>query len=179
VPAIWCIVVAPSLLRESSELKRIKASFKPSLPRWGGQKVKGKALSIILISAIAGAIGALGYFATAPNVGEKSTEFYILGPEGKAQNYPTELIVGEEGGVIAGIINREHEEVTYRVEIVVNGVKSSNLEPVTLEHDEKWEKLASFAPDRPGDNQKVEFLLYRLDQDEVYHRVHLWVDVIE
>jgi len=156
VPAISCIVVAPSLLRESSELKRIKASFNLSLPGWRGQKVSGKVLSIILISAIAGAIGALGYFATAPNVGEKSTEFYILGLEGKAH---------------------EHAEVTYRVEIVVDGVKSSDLEPVTLGHNEKWEKVVTFVPDRPGDNQKVEFLLYRLDQNDVYHRVHLWIDI--
>ena len=160
-------------------MKRIKASFNLSLPGWRGQKIKGRVLSIILICAIAGAIGALGYFATAPNVGEKSTEFYILGPEGGAQNYPTELIVGKEGVVVAGIINREHEEVTYRVEIAVNGVKSSDLEPVTLGHDEKWEKVVTFAPDRPGDNQKVEFLLYRLDQNDVYHRVHLWIDAVE
>ena len=81
--------------------------------------------------------------------------------------------------MIVGVINREHEEVTYRLEIAINYVKNSEMEPVTLEHNEKWEKLASFAPSRAGDNQKVEFLLYRLDQSEVYHRVHLWIDVVE
>jgi uncharacterized membrane protein len=34
-------------------------------------------------------------------------------------------------------------------------------------------------PDRVGANQKVEFLLYRLDQDEAYNELHLWLDVAE
>ncbi len=46
--------------------------------------------------------------------GERFTEFYILGLEGKADNYPDELTVGEEGRVILGIVNHEHEDgLTY------------------------------------------------------------------
>ena len=179
VPTISCIVVTLSWLSESTEMERVKSSFKPSLPRWRGQKVKGKVLSIILISAIAGAVVALGYVITAPNVGEKSTGFYILGLEGKAQNYPTELMVGQEGRVIVGVINHEYEEVTYRIKITIDGVENSEIEPVILGHNEKWEKVVSFAPIRVGDNKRVEFLLYRLDQNDVYQRLHLWIDVKE
>ncbi len=137
---------------------------------WGG------VLSIILALAILGALGALGYVIVNP-AEESFTEFYILGLSGEAVDYPSRLVVGEEGKVRVGIINREHEPVTYRVEVVIGGVKNNEAGPVTLEHDEEWEDIVSFTPDRAGDKQKVEFLLYRQGQSEVYHRLHLWVDV--
>lgn len=141
--------------------------------------IRDRALSIILVIAILGAIGALGYVIATPKAGEKFTEFYLLGLSGEAADYPKELAVGEEGEVIVGIINREHDSVTYRVEIVIEGVKNNEVGPVTLEHNEKWERIVGFTPNRAGDNQKVEFLLYRQGQNEVYQRLHLWVDVAE
>ena len=38
------------------------------------------------------------------------TEFYALGPEGKASGYPRELMVGEETVVILGVVNKEYAE---------------------------------------------------------------------
>jgi len=63
--------------------------------------------------------------------------------------------------VKVGIINREQETVTYWVEVVIGGTKSNGVGMVTLGDGEKWEGVVGFAPDRVGDNQKVEFLLYR------------------
>lgn len=85
--------------------------------------------------------------------------------------------MGEEGKVMVGIINREGKSVTYRVEIMIDGVKNNEVGPVTLEHNEKWEVIAGFTPNRAGSNQKVEFLLYRQGQSEVYQRLYLWVNV--
>jgi len=135
-----------------------------------------RVLSIILVLAILGALGSLGYTLANPG-GERFTEFYILGLTGEATDYPKELAVGKEGKVIVGIINREREPVTYRVEIMIGGVKNNEVGPVTLEHDGEWEKIVSFTPDRAGDKQKVEFLLYRQGQSGVYQRLHLLVDV--
>lgn len=85
--------------------------------------------------------------------------------------------MGGEGKVIMDSINREYETVTYRVEVVIDGVKNNEVGPVALDHDGKWEKVIGFTPGRAGDNQKVEFLLYRQGQKEVYRRIHLPVDV--
>lgn len=133
--------------------------------------------SIILVLAIVGALGMLGYAIASPKAGEKFTEFYILGLDGKAIDYPEELIVGEEGKVKVGIINREQETATYWVEVAIEGAKSNEVGIVTLEDGEKWEGVVGFAPDRVGDNQKVEFLLYKQGWNGVYQRLHLWVDV--
>ena len=66
--------------------------------------------------------------------------------------------------------------MTYRVEVRIDGVINNEVEPVTLEPDEEWPEDIAFTPSRVGDKQKVEFLLYKQGQSEVYHQLHLWVD---
>ena len=63
-------------------------------------KVLGAVLAIVML----GALGVLCYILAAPPAGERYTEFYILGMEGKAVNYPAKLVVGKEGRVIVNDI---------------------------------------------------------------------------
>lgn len=139
----------------------------------------GRALTLLLILSIAGAIGALVFVIANPKAEERFTEFYILGLEGKAEYYPWDLTLGEEGRVILGVVNREHEATEYRVEIAIDGETVQEIGAIILDHEEKWEQEASFAPTRAGPDQKVEFLLYRGTDTEVYQDLHLWVDVSE
>ena len=139
-----------------------------------------KVLSIVLIVAILGAIGTLGYVLATPRVGEKFTEFYILGREGEAKNYLKEAVVGREQAVIVGIINREQESVSYRLQVRIDGVTNNEVGPLVLAHNEKWEEVVGFTPQRVGDNQKVEFLLYWSDESMPYQEpLRLWVNVKE
>ena len=71
------------------------------MPGWGGG-VWDKMLSTILVVAILGALGTLGYVVATTKVGEKFTQFYILGQEGEAADYPQELRIGEVGKVVVG-----------------------------------------------------------------------------
>ena len=136
-----------------------------------------KALSIALISVIICAIGGLIYIMVMPKVGERFTEFYILGPEGKAENYPSELVLGEETKVIVGIVNREHRETSYRLVVMVDGVEDNEIAPIMLAHEEKWEDEVRFLPRKAGKNRKVEFLLFREGESEPYNSLYLWIDV--
>jgi len=113
------------------------------------------------VLAIVGALGILGYVIAVLKIGEKFTEFYILGLEGTATDYPKELRVGEEGKVTVGIINWEYEAVTYGVEVRIDGVTNTQVKPIVFEHEEKWEGKISFVLKVCGDNQKIEFLLYK------------------
>lgn len=160
--------------------ERFTVSLNLSLAPWRGQGFIDTILSVILIVTIAGSMGTLGYVVAKPKVGEKFTEFYILGLEGKAIDYPRELKVGEPGKVIVGIINREHETVSYWVKVRIDGVRNNEVGPLVLEHDEKWEEVVSFTPHRAGDSHEVEFLLYKDKEREPYLKpLRLWIDVKE
>jgi uncharacterized membrane protein len=135
-----------------------------------------KALSAVLIFAVIGAIIAF-VFVVNEEPREKFTEFYILNSAGKASDYPSVLKVGVPTEVILGIVNREQATVSYEVEIRVNGEKYSELGPIVLEHRDKYEQPVSFIVGGPRGRQKVEFLLYRQGQDEVYESVYLLFDV--
>lgn len=64
-----------------------------------------KTLSVILIIALIAAVAITIYIVVFPQPGEKFTEFYILGPNGKAGDYPSNLTVSESGNMIIGIVN--------------------------------------------------------------------------
>ena len=139
----------------------------------------GKSLSIVLALIVLGAIVALIYTMAVPAPGEAFTEFYILDTGGKATDYSAQLKLGEEAGLILGIINQEQIAVSYRVEVKIDGVTNGGLGPIALSHNEKFEQLVTFTPDKAGEKQKVEFLLYKQGETGVYQSLHLWVDVAE
>lgn len=171
-------VIAWFRRRRLTAEERFVIEFQGRISGWGGGRWD-RALSIILVITIVGALGTLGYVVVKPRVGERFTEFYILGLEGEAMDYPREMAVGEGGRVIVGIINREHETVSYRMEVRIDGLKNKEVGAVVLEHDDKWEGEIRFVPMVAGDNQKAEFLLYKEGQSEAYQSLHLWVNVKE
>jgi len=138
-----------------------------------------KALSIALVVAIVVALGWLGYLIATPKPGEKFTEFYILGSQGKAENYPQQVIAGANVDVIIGVVNHEYQPTTYRVEITINGVRNKEVDIGTMAHQQKWEGEVNFVAQTPGDKQKVEFWLYRDNEAEPYLQdpLRLYIDV--
>jgi len=160
-------------------LERIKEELE-----WDRASKLDKALTIILIVAIVTSVGTLAYVITHPKPGERFTEFYILGPTGKAADYPTHLRVGQNGTVIIGIVNHEGRNVTYYVEIwLVNltwdnrtnttiihemypmpGWFNVTLPPVPVNIEGNWtpefEKNYTFSIDKPG-RWQVWFLLFK------------------
>ncbi len=76
-----------------------------------------------------------------------------------------------------GIVNREQETSSYRVSVRMNGLESEKWAPGDLAQGEKREKTISFQPVREGDNQKVEFLLFKQGQTEIYRTLHILINV--
>ncbi len=108
---------------------------------------------------------------------DKFTEFYILGLDGKAINYPQELSQGETGKLLVGIVNREQETAIYWIEVVIGDVTNNPYGKVTLKDSQKWEEKISFTLYHTGDNQKVEFRLFRQEYPGIYLNLHLWTNV--
>ena len=145
-------------------------------------------LSVVLIISIMLALSVTVYVIVTPKEGEKFTEFYVLGPEGKAEDYPINLTLGEGGEVILGVINQEYATVTYPLEIKLNG-EIIDKKSIVLTHNETWESPFVFKSVEAGEDQKLEFLLFKNpfnkslygkeDNEEPYRSLHLWVAVKE
>ena len=179
--SLTIFILATSLIawyrrRRLGQLDRFTISFNLSLPFWKAQSSVDKILSIILAVVVLGTFGTMAYVIAIPKVGERFTEFYVLGPEGKAEGYPAELTVGEKARVIVQIVNHEHEDISYRVEVTIDGMRNNEIGPVLLSHEEKWEKEVGFTAVKLGEKQEVEFILYK--EGRPYRRLNLWVDVI-
>jgi uncharacterized membrane protein len=203
--SIFILIMANIALIRHHYISKLTQELPIRLPGWQGSKFN-KSLTLILVVAILGAFGTLGYTIMNPKVGEKFSELYILGLNGKAQDYPTGFLM-QKGQVISvnygsqisdnstglgevtlGIVNHEQQKEIYSLRITISdepatvtydGKQAELIKPIELQSGEKWEQKIGFAPKHIGDKQKVEFLLYKVDNSTVENSLHLWIDVKE
>ena len=110
--------------------ERFNRTFHVSFP--ANQSKPDKVITIILTSAIIVAGTLTIYMIVVPKIGEKFTEFYVLGPTGTADKYPQNLSGGQNATVIIGISNHEYRTVNYSVGIwLVNQSTYYNTTEVT------------------------------------------------
>ena len=146
--------------------------------KFWGQDRSGHILTMVLVAAVMAGLISLGYTLATTYDSEKFSEFYILGQDGLAENYPAKLTIGEKASVIAGISNYEGKETSYRLEIVMENKTVAEVGPILLTGDETWEDSVFWIPEVAGDNQKVEFFLYKDNAVQpTLEPLHLWVDV--
>jgi uncharacterized membrane protein len=144
---------------------------------WKERSHLDKTLSIILVFVILGAMGTVIYTIAKPKTGELFTEFYILDSYGAAENYPTTINLGDTSNLTMGIVNYEGVETTYHAEVMIDGALNNTIGPFTLQPEEKYENIVSLKPQKTGDNQKIEFLLFKNGQIDAYRELHFSVDV--
>lgn len=111
---------------------------------------------------------------------EKFTTLYILGANGKAENYPDEVRVGEPSTILVGVENYEHAPVNYTLLVTFGGINLTR-EDIHLEHDKKWVNNITFIPQLSSsiafagaNRSKLEFQL--LKDNMSYRAVHLLVN---
>ncbi|WAI01181.1 DUF1616 domain-containing protein [Methanogenium organophilum] len=117
------------------------------------------------------AVAAIVFVILVPAEGEHYTDFYILGKDGIAADYPERIHIGEPETIIVGVHNHEYRDITYLMEIYLlnqttenNEVIINSMEPldrfrVSLEHDQHEELVYTFIVDKTGYN-RLEFLLF-------------------
>jgi len=134
-----------------------------------------KALIIALVGSIIIAAGMLAY-AKVTQEEEEFSALYILGPEGMAENYPTNASLEDPITVTVGIENYEKQDVNYILQIRLDGEVIQTVN-VTLSDEEKWDDDLTYQPEqiRIG-RSKLEYALFK---EEVsfypYRSVHLWI----
>jgi len=124
-----------------------KALYATTKSRFNAEARVDKALTIVLVIAILSSVIALVYVVSFPREGESFSEFYVLGPGGKASGYPQNITVNQSAPVILGIANHEHRTVNYTVEVWLSNITYADnttlvnnlffvgsLPPQTLEH---------------------------------------------
>jgi uncharacterized membrane protein len=140
-----------------------------------------KAFSILLIISMLASFGGLAYIVGNHREGESFTEFYILGPDRMAGNYPTNYTSGQSGTVIVEIANHEHRTMDYTMEVRLENQSlplPENIKQITLNHNETWEEPLTITPPVEGKNMKLEFLLFNETEKNVpYRNTHLWINV--
>jgi uncharacterized membrane protein len=140
-----------------------------------------KAFSALLVISILASLGSLIYVIENPRGEETFTEFYILGPDRVAEDYPTEYIPGNSGTVVVGVKNHEYRTVDYTMEVRLENHSLSlpeNQKYISLDHNESWEEPVTFTPTVEGKNMKLEFLLFNETEKSIpYRNTHLWINV--
>ncbi len=132
-------------------------------------------LTVILILSIIASLVMVAYVIVTPKQGEKFTEFYILGPEGKAADYPKDVHPGTPINIIVGVINHEYSVINYTLFAQIKNDTFMERK-IQLSHNQTWEEPVSFSINSTGANLKLEFLLYREDMETPYRETHLWVN---
>jgi uncharacterized membrane protein len=124
------------------------------------------AISIILIILILGSGGAAIYLLNVPNTGDGLTEFYVLGAQGQAENYPTEMKIDAESDITLVIINHESQPETYTIMISMGDEINNSYGPIHLNDGQKWEGKVRLSPHKEGNNQKLELSLLKENQPD-------------
>lgn len=156
--------------------ERFRLNIHLKVPNWRVDK-RNIALSIVLVATIVGAVGMLAYMIATPAAGERFTEFYIAGTGGKTTEYPVAATLGNKAEVTVGIVNRERKVTNYQLEISLDRLTVAKVDSVVLANGQKWEQQVGFIPDKVGDKQRVELLLYKDGEAEPYRTLYFLIDV--
>jgi len=170
--------------------ERYIISLDLSLPK--SESRLDRTLTVMLAVSIIIAVVSLVYVVVTPKTGEKFTEFYLLGPNSRAEGYPRNLSVGENATVIIGVANHEYQTFGYTIEIwLINQTNDYNelenenetlyhhmwfLDKITttLKHGEvnieepwhpQWEQNYTFNINKDG-NFKLAFLLFKTTTED-------------
>jgi len=124
------------------------------------------------------------YIAAGPapqTAGEEFTELYVLGPNGTAEDYPSDVTPGEEAMLTVGVENHESGSRQYR--LVLQWNDSLEVErQLQIAYGATWQRRVEItAPQREG-SYRLRILLYRNSQatdESPYRRLYLTVKVGE
>ncbi len=156
---------------------RFSLNIKFKFPRWSNSGSLDRLLSIALIVIVIGSMSSLAYAIAKPKTEEHFTNFYMLGKDKKMEEYPSIILIDDQTEVTLCIENHEKRVVTYSIKEMVEGNVVQTIGPITLNAEEIWLSPVIIKPPGAGENQKVDFLLYR-DQDlNPYLNLHIWLDV--
>ena len=200
VGAIACFNIGTGLVAYWRRMRlppemRLSLTLEFRVPSWSGSSASSKGLTLVLLGSIIGATSILGYLALAPSPLQQFTEFHVLGPDGNASGYPTNLTPSQPGVVIIEVVNHEAANVRYYVQVDLAAIRFSFNETtgrnetfafnrttlstynVTLADGQNWVKRYTFMISSVG-LWKLQFLLRGSENfSSLDQELHLFVVV--
>lgn len=160
----------------NKSLKEITASGPQRSEIVSPQITKTLMVAMVLSIIVAGSMFA---YAKATREKETFSTLYILGPDGKAEDYPTNFSTSDPIHVIAGVENYERERANYTLNIDLDGTIIDTIQ-FTLNHGDEWEEELTIYPTRSKQGrQKFELVLYKGEPTGTsYRSVHLWLNQV-
>jgi uncharacterized membrane protein len=137
------------------------------------------AISLLIVIVVISMAGLAAHLYTTPRPEDRFTDFFMLNVDGKADDYPKNVSVGQPVTVILGITNHEYSDTAYLVDAVSGNSTLLEIGPVSLATGATWQDRETFRMSAPGDNQEVRFFLYKGNDSNEYHELHLNLNVRE
>lgn len=154
-------------------------------------------IAVMLVASVV----VLAWAVTTPRVGERFTQLGILGPGGMADDYPSNLTVGEEATFLITVKSYEHRTANYTIALVLTNLTDNTTvvdsysidwegvsalipyraiaQNFTLDHLDYYNQTFNFTVTAPG-VWKLQVLLFIDDQpvsQQAYREVFLWLGV--
>jgi len=133
-------------------------------------RVLGGVLVLAVLTVVVFAVAPIGQ-------GDTYTEFYVLGPDGSASEYPENTSVGETAIIRVGIGNFEAQKLTYTL-IIRRNQTTFVTRKVTLDPQEQWEEPVDVTFESVGSKRlQLELYLGETTRGEPYRSLRLFVKV--
>jgi|AGTN01.2.fsa_nt_gi Predicted membrane protein len=139
------------------------------------------ALTLFLAAALLACAGATAYIVLNPVQKDKFTELSILGPDGRAEGYPSAMVVGENKTIFACVENHEDAGTWYDLMVTYSNnttKKTAYSEHFYLEDNGTWQHPFVIMPDIPDPKVKIGFQVYKNgDMSSPYRECYMWMNV--
>ncbi len=106
-----------------------------------------------------------------------ATEFFILGKDGLAQDYPREIDLGQTQAITIGITNNENQLRNFRVEVRSDDQLIGVAGPFTVQPGQTINAPVEFIPLQAGENIRIDILLFQGTDLDIYRSLQLWLKV--
>jgi uncharacterized membrane protein len=136
----------------------------------GDPGFRGNVLIVGIVAVIFSGVVAL---ATNFRPEERFSEFYVLGPGGKLEGYPTALTPGESFALRLGVGNHEGMDLQYYIEFPFDPAQGMRTPIIT--DGEQWETSVTLTAPKGEGRTRLPFDLYRAGDEEPYRSLHLYV----
>lgn len=140
-------------------------------------KKMDKIFAVCFLASIVVIGGLAVYLGSIPKIGERFSEFYLTGSNGRTADYPTNLALGENGTVTIGIINHEDQDVAYKIVVTLDNTTIGGVGNIRLSNTMTWQQNYTFTSQKIGSKMPLEFQLYKEGSDEPYRNLKLWLTV--